>query len=130
MALKFVFPPARPNSSSGAPRPNPIYKGLEGAPAWRENAAGKPCRGLEPKKHKHFPSLRLTTTFAAATTPRRDGPLPPVGTHSSAAYNLPQTLATSPALPTVGVHPLPPPLLPPSPPRSHLARKVFGYFPR
>jgi hypothetical protein len=99
-----------------------------GASTWRENTAGQPCQRLEPKKHKHFPPFHLATTVTASTTPHRDDPLPPVGTDSTAAHNPLQTVAASPTVPTIAVHPLSPPLLPPSPPRSHLAREVFVYL--
>jgi hypothetical protein len=128
-APKFIFPPARPNSPSNSPGRTQSTGGIAGAPPWRENVAGQPCRWPEPEKHKYF-LLRLATT-SHPRCHRRNHPSPrrsidagrnPLHRRIQSAA----TLATSPPLPTVVVHPLPPPLLPP--PHSHLAREVFGYL--
>jgi hypothetical protein len=75
MASKFVFLPVAAQFSVRRPQAEPNLQGASG-PALLVTRA---------KRHKYFPPFRLVTTVAAATTPRCDSLLLPVGTHSTAA---------------------------------------------
>jgi hypothetical protein len=122
--FKFVFPPVRPNSPYGVSRTNPIYRGLAGHRRGEKTSRARP----EPKNTKIL-LLRLATTSHPQCR-HRNHPLPrrSIAAGRNQHHHRIQSAATPRHL--VAVHPLPPPLLPPSPPCSHLACDLFGYLPR